>query len=382
MKKVFVFILATVLVLGFASITMAARESTFKFQGNYSVTGMHLSNVGAIKKDNENNSTENFILMKAKLKFRAYVSKTLWFTGTVKGLDKKWGRNQYMDHTHAVGTDNNMDGDITGDEDKGMDVSGSNKDEVEWTEAYISWVSPLCFIRVGRYQTDADPKIGKLGLSPVGAARLIETPDVRVDRIILARPVIKPFWSIIFLYEKILENDSIIGDYDHDYDFYYVRNEFKWKDGLFRLTTSMERFGINTSTGGALWEINGSRYLIYGEALHQFGPVTVGGSIRRQIGNLEFKWWPSGVELIDGMTYNGWSYWATAEYKQGPFWFGGSYYLVAGLRTRTMRISPRRAILANISMRCLRLAASTTVCSMIITRTSCPEPIRISRASR
>lgn len=347
MKKYVLSALVAVLVIAFASTAMAARESKFEWQGNYSVYGYHLSNVGAIKHHvSENNNTDNFMYMKAKLKFRAYVSKTLWFTASLKGLDKVWGRNQHQDHNHtatstsvptptATDDPNGPNPDVVdydeiteGTTTPTITVNDSNKDEVEWVEAFITWISPVGYFKIGRYRTDPDPVGGKLGISPVGADRYFGQTDRRVDRIIWAGNFIIKSWTTILFYEKVSENDyDLDEDVDHDYDLYYMRQDIRWKSGLFRFITEWDRYGVSAGA----YEVNGNKYVVSGDIMQQFGPILIGAYLRHDFGSLEYPMYPdASTEFQEGQHINGWAYYASVEYKQGPFWFGGAYYHVAG----------------------------------------------------
>jgi len=322
MKKFLLIALTVALVVAFAAPSMA-KESQFSFWGNFYMWGYSLSNAGGIKVDDDHNTTYNFMWMKAKLQFRAAVSKTLFFNGTFTGLDKMWGRNiRYYGGEYAVY--------------ETYSTPKYKNNEALWREAYITWISPVGYFKLGQYRTDPDPILGKLGTSPVSADRYWNQNDNDVARLIYAGTFVK-WHRLILLYEKVYELDSQLAgtvdgswDYDHDYDVYYMRNDFMWKGGEFRLVTEWDRYGYLVS--GLGYEINGNKYILVGDVLQEFGPFTLWLNARYVFGSLEYPNYPSGDEAAarPGRHMRQLSYAGTVEYKQGPIQAGVGYYFLPG----------------------------------------------------
>jgi len=337
MKKLLIVALA--LAIGIVLAVPAMAETDFKFEGNFYTWIYSLSNVTAIKADNDHNRTTNFMWMKAKFRFRAFVSKTLYFQGTFVGLDKPWGRNyQYPDQAAYLP--------IT----TGSPVYKMN--QAVWREATINWVSPVGFFRVGQYRTDPDPIMGKLGVSPVSADRYYMASDRDVARIIYAGTFV-PYHTLILLYEKVYETDLAVTntftrgpqtlvypqpnwDYDHDYDVYYMRNDFRWKGGEIRVVTEWDRFQTYGGTGAAGYEIVGNKYIFMADVLQEFGPFSIWLNTRDYFGALDYLSFPTGTQLPgafnapDGRHFRMFSYAGTVDYKQGPIQAGVGYYHTPG----------------------------------------------------
>jgi hypothetical protein len=100
MKKVVLLSICAVLIMGFASTATAKMISKFEFNGKSYFTYYNLSNIGATNLPNDDPERANFFYMKHYLNIRAYMSRTLFIDSRLRFLDKKWGRQQYDDHTH------------------------------------------------------------------------------------------------------------------------------------------------------------------------------------------------------------------------------------------------------------------------------------------
>lgn len=341
MKKLLIVALAVAFAVVLMKPAMAATD--FQFKGNFYTWIYSLQNVGAMKADDDHNRTLNFMWLKAKLTFTAYVSKTLYFQGTFTGLDKKWGRNlkYYNETTYpALGT---------------TSASAYKNNEALWREASVTLLtSPVGYFRVGQYRTDPDPIMGKLGTSPVGADRYFAQTDSDVVRFIWAYSFV-PMHTFIFLYEKVYEIDSEAvrinrpatvfpdhnWDYDHDYNVYYTRNDFRWKGGEFRLVAEWDKFqtwGGSPAAGVApttQYEIRGNKYIFSGNLNQSFGPFTFWLYGQMVFGSLEYLLYPTGDEspLLnggEGRHYRIFQYAGTAEYKKGPIQTGVGYYFLPG----------------------------------------------------